>query len=371
MKLACFLSSVEGGAFWKGTLDEIRSLGFDISNRHALSNEAYRNRRGRLGRLRNLWSMYVWYSLKTFVWPGRARYFVSTTNPFYLPAVTRFRVGHCGHTVFLVYDLFPDAIELAGAIKKNSFASKLIEKVTRYAIRNCSATVFLGEHLRKHSEARFGKARYSTVIHVGADARPFASIPPKAISDREKIIVGYCGNLGRAHDILTWSRFILERSTDLSKQVEWQFHSFGTKYEQIRNAFSIHNASVKLEGPLPDMEWEQFMSRVHVAMVSIDTGWERVVMPSKTYSAMVAGQAILAICPLESDLANLVRKHDCGWVVPVGDVDELDRIVKTEMVDRLILLRKRENAFRAGQEFYSTAAIAKQWKILFDHLDGL
>jgi len=36
-------------------------------------------------------------------------------------------------------------------------------------------------------------------------------------------------------------------------------------------------------------------------------GAEQVVMPSKTYSAMMAGQAVLAIAPEESDLVDLIK----------------------------------------------------------------
>jgi len=35
-------------------------------------------------------------------------------------------------------------------------------------------------------------------------------------------------------------------------------------------------------------------------------------MPSKTYSAMMAGQAVLAIAPEDSDLVDLVKVADCG-----------------------------------------------------------
>jgi len=50
---------------------------------------------------------------------------------------------------------------------------------------------------------------------------------------------------------------------------------------------------------------------------------EQVVMPSKTYSAMMAGQAVLAIAPGESDLVDLIKTAGCGWCVEPGDVDGL------------------------------------------------
>jgi len=47
-------------------------------------------------------------------------------------------------------------------------------------------------------------------------------------------------------------------------------------------------------------------------------GAEQVVMPSKTYSAMMVGQAILAIALVESDLVDLIKTAGCGWCVEPG-----------------------------------------------------
>jgi hypothetical protein len=65
------------------------------------------------------------------------------------------------------------------------------------------------------------------------------------------------------------------------------------------------------------------MRTADVALVAIARGAEDVMMPSKTYSAMVTGQAILAVCPLASDLAETALGNDCGWVVEPGDVEGL------------------------------------------------
>jgi glycosyltransferase involved in cell wall biosynthesis len=97
-------------------------------------------------------------------------------------------------------------------------------------------------------------------------------------------------------------------------------------------------------------------------------GAERIVMPSKTYSALAAGQAILAVCPIDSDLAKTVLSHDCGWVVAPGDADELVRVLDEIVSSAEVVQRKRENAFRAGQLEYSEAAVGKRWEILLSAL---
>jgi hypothetical protein len=96
---------------------------------------------------------------------------------------------------------------------------------------------------------------------------------------------------------------------------------------------------------------------------------------------MVAGQAILAVCPLDSDLADLVLSHDCGWVVvPDGSQSTLSRscpnpavyhgplglreVFRQIVTNRYALQRKRTNAFVAGHRLFSTRVVARQWHTL-------
>jgi len=364
---ARFLNSVEGGTYWRGIIEELTNQGVEVSDSFAVGEDTYRKRRGRLGKWMTLWSMYLWYPFRILVSPGKSDIHTATTNPFFLPSVLRFRLGKKSHSIMLVYDLFPDAIELSGALRKGSLLSKIIGASTRYALRNCSSTVFLGDLLKKHAESRYGTSKHSFVIHVGADARPFADFPPRSLGQQEKVRIGYCGNLGRAHDSETVFDLF---SAGSPSNLEWRFHSFGPKYESLKLQLSKapNSEKIRLDGPLPGKEWNDFMRQTHIALVTVESGWENVVMPSKTYSAMVAGQAILAICPSKSDLAELVRKHDCGWVVPVGDVDRLRQVLTNEASDCETLQRKRQNAFDAGQNHYNCSVIAKQWKQLFDEL---
>jgi len=85
------------------------------------------------------------------------------------------------------------------------------------------------------------------------------------------------------------------------------------------------------------------------------------VMPSKTYSALAAGQAVVAICPTASDLADTIRKHDCGWVVTPGDVSGLSNSFREIVGHPTELLRRRQNAWRAGQQVYDQRAQAGVW----------
>jgi colanic acid biosynthesis glycosyl transferase WcaI len=46
---------------------------------------------------------------------------------------------------------------------------------------------------------------------------------------------------------------------------------------------------------------------------------EGLIVPSKFYAAAAAGRPILAAVDERGELAELVRRHDCGLVAPAGD----------------------------------------------------
>jgi len=125
---------------------------------------------------------------------------------------------------------------------------------------------------------------------------------------------------------------------------------------------------VQLGGNLPDAEWLEAMIGADVALVTMRRGAEGIVMPSKTYSAMAAGQAILAVCPRESDLADTVIKHDCGWVIEPGDAAGLRALLEALPSRGEEVLRKRRNAWQAARDCYDQKVLAVRWRELLDEV---
>jgi glycosyltransferase involved in cell wall biosynthesis len=269
-------------------------------------------------------------------------------------------------TINLLYDLFPEALIQAGIVRPDSWLAGRCADITRYSLRECDVTVFLGEHLRAYVEATYGSARRAVIIPVGADGSLFSDFPPRGTLSQAKPRILYCGQMGRMHEVET---LLAAWDSGEAAALEWVFHSGGAGYRRLR-AKAKDRSGVVWGAGLSDAEWVDAMKQAEVALVTIARGAEMVVMPSKTYSALVAGQAILAICPMKSDLAALVQKHDCGWVVEPGDVGAF-RGVLTEILERPeILLRKRTNAFEAGHTHYDMTVIAERWMELFTELSS-
>ena len=362
-------NSVGGGAFFRRLLGEWENAGSEIIPCEAVSESDYRLDRGVLGRIALRWRMYPGHAWAC--WRGSRRRLakstmrVVTTNPFFAPAlVARATRGH-GATINLLYDLFPEALVQTGKIARGSWMERRCAAVTRYALRECAATVFLGERLRAYAEAVYGPARLAAVIPVGADGRPFKHHAPQQPKNSAPPHVLYCGQMGRMHETDTlaaaWSAMN-------AIPLAWTFHASGEGYRRLRGTPHAP-VGVTWGTSLAETGWQQAMRQAQIALITIAPGAERVVMPSKTYSAMVAGQAILAICPRASDLADLIVKHDCGWVVEPGDVAGLNRVLSRVVAQPDEVWTRRQNAFVAGHRYYDMTPVSKLWISLFETLE--
>jgi glycosyltransferase involved in cell wall biosynthesis len=146
-----------------------------------------------------------------------------------------------------------------------------------------------------------------------------------------------------------------------------EFRGNGAGFRELESAVAgATGAAVSLGGNLQGEAWHSAMRAAEVALVTLKSGAEGLVMPSKTYSAMVAGQALLAVCPASSDLADTVRKHDAGWVVEPGDTAGLLAALSQIAAQPDEVLRLRVNSFNAGHGAYDQDAIAGGWAALFD-----
>jgi len=363
-----FYNSVGGAAFFERLLREISLRGYRTNLQCSLTEIDYHNLRGGMAGLRRRWNMYVAQSWKCILQSRSctSTFRIVTTNPFYAPVlVSRFSRAD-DFTINLVYDLFPEALVQSGMIRPDSAIEKCIAKITRHAFQRCDATVFLGENLKAFAEDRYGAAKYGTVIPVGGDGQRFKN-EPRMLADGEFVRVLYSGTMGRMHDFATLAEAIKKR---LPSGLVMEVRAGGSGYKKLREQIVEENG-IEWGGYLDDEAWIKSMQHTHVSIVTVATGAERVVMPSKTYSSLLAGHAILAICADRSDLADLVRSHNCGWVIRPGDSDELHSVLQRIARRPAEVFEKRVNAFNAGHSHYDMSTIAARWIMLFDGMRDL
>lgn len=420
------LTSVGDGIFGEFLMQSLQRSGVPAGLRANVRLNEYWRAKGKPSRIGLRLRMYGLYPLATWwrILREDPRVYIATTNPFFLPLL----VGHAARrrrprVIQWMYDLYPDALVAAGGLGESSLVARLLAKVTRRSLRQSQATVYLGRRLAAHSESAYGPSRFHTIIPIGSDARPFMGVPAALAaggtsSTPRSLTILYSGHFGRMHDPITLAETLHRLGLgnpaaqgprngpgpSLSPaQLQFRFRSSGPNLGWFTRRMTAREGSGAVPVPdgatvplrwtldigdnLPEDDWVQQMREAEVALVTMTAGAEKVVMPSKAYSAMMAGQAIIAVAPLESDLADTVLEHDCGWVVvPHGlpapsvptrfqgrvftGVDGLMRVLGEIVARPEELRRRRINAARAGHERYAMDVLVKQWIDLLAELEA-
>ncbi len=371
-----FWTSTEYGGFMQALIQELGSLGIVAQQKFNLSEAAYRTALSTIERIilrirqYIIYPMQIIFSLSIDRLKGRSENpVVVSTNTFFVPLIATFFNRKVIH---LVYDLFPEAMIFSGKWKDGMIKAKIFRWIVNMTLKRSAMNVFLGQRLKEYVESVHGDLENSLIIPVGADSSPFEEFPK---AKGQKIRVLYCGNFGNMHDSDTLFKYLKNNSPT---GIEFVFHCTGPKRKALENfrdtqklantsSYSL-DACLKVSNGLTHKDWIQIMNSAQVALVTMSEGSENVVMPSKTYSAMMAGQAILAIAPEGSDLVDLIKQTECGWWVNPGDISRLKDCIQEICQDKEAVTTYRKNAFKSAHESFGQDQLAKKWHKLIKSL---
>ena len=368
-----FWTSTEYGGFMKALMLELRVNGMEASQRFNISEAIYRSARTTPQRLLLRFRQYILYPFQLGfhlffdVFKGNAKCpVVVATNTFFAPLLATFFNGRVIH---LVYDLFPEAMIHSGKWQEGQMKVRFFRWLVGLTLRRSATNIFLGERLKKYVESIHGNLPNSQIIAVGADEAPFSKL--ELLEDAESISVLYCGNFGNMHE----SKTLLDAwQSGINESFQFIFHCSGPKRRELELFQKKHEAvlgdRLQINQGLSNEEWVKVMQSSQIALVTMSEGAQEVVMPSKTYSAMMAGQAILAVAPEDSDLVDLIKVSNCGWWVAPNDSKGFKECLLAIQSDRKLLLQKRQNAFRVAHEHYGQGSLAKQWVKVFESLQN-
>lgn len=376
-------------------VDSLRGAATEVIPVAAVTERRYREaaRRSTLRKISLRIEMYLLYPLRlcfAAVQAHRGDVFVVTSNTFFAPALVAALVWRRGISVIhLLYDLFPDAIEVAGRIPTDGCRSRLLGRIARANQSWVDGTVYLGQFLREYAERRWGGSRHPAVIPIATDIRLYENPQPTSLC--RPLRVHYGGQLGLMHeaDSLAATIQALAGHGSLGRDIVFDARISGSRAASFEMAVqSLQGVSV---GPtLASNAWRLHAADFHVGIVTLSPGGATVCLPSKTYAMMAAGLAIVAICPIWSDLARLVEETGAGWVIdnavyptpwaqsdivaacrlgrPSHEVAEACRaMLQSLAADPDGVLRRRRNAWAVTRERFSPDTIRSMWSRYIDN----
>jgi glycosyltransferase involved in cell wall biosynthesis len=252
---------------------------------------------------------------------------VAMTDP---PLISVIASAVSRRTINWVQDLFPDVAVALGVLR----SAPLLRHVRDWSLRRAKVNVALSEGMAKRLMDGDQEVR-AEVVHNWADAslRPVAREENRLRREWElgdAFVVGYSGNLGRAHELAT---------------VTGAMHALGG---DARARFLVIGAGAQLgrvrqeTAALPHVQFRPYQPREALSeslsaadahLVSLHPSLEGLIVPSKFYGVLAVGRPVIYIGAVNGDLARLTREHDLGVVIAPGDVAGLAAAIVAMALD--------------------------------------
>jgi colanic acid biosynthesis glycosyl transferase WcaI len=279
------------------------------------------------------------------------------------------------HLVNWLQDIYPETASILGVpLLRGPMASALAGLRNR-SLREAGATVVVGELMADRIQALGVAVGRVHVIANWCDDEMIKPVTPAQNPLRQawtlagKFVVGYSGNLGRAHDFET----VLAAAQQLCNEPRIVFLNIGggkhfealikaVKARGLEGSFRFRTYQERAMLPfslgVPDVHW-----------LSLNPRLEGLIVPSKFYGIAAAAKPILMIGDPEGEIARLLRQHRCGITIEPGDgttlADTLRHWVEAPQVVAEMGARARQ---MLDAHFTRRRAFA-QWSRLLEQLD--
>lgn len=270
------------------------------------------------------------------------------------------------HLVNWLHDVYP---EIASRLAANPLPGPLDRWLCRWRDRSLAGArmnVVLGRRMGEMIAAR-GIARERIRVIENWASVPDAGPKPASASELRarlgfagKFVVGYSGNLGRAHEYRTLleAAELLAAETDLVLLMVGGGAGMTTLHRMAaqRGLGNVHFHPYVTRAELPDS-----LAAADVHLLSLLPALEGLIVPSKFYGILAAARPVVFVGDPQGEVARIIGEAQIGAAVRIGDATGLARVLRELRDDPA----RCQALGRAGHRLYCrryTATLAlEQW----------
>jgi glycosyltransferase involved in cell wall biosynthesis len=183
---------------------------------------------------------------------------------------------------------------------------------------------------------------------------------------RDKFVVGYSGNLGRAHEFET----VLAAAERLRNRTDivFLFIGSGHRMTELSRRVAAQGLSERFRfRPYQDDDSLKFsLSVADAHWVSLRPELEGLLVPSKFYGIAAAGRPVIAVTAHDGEIARLVTRHKCGIVVAPGEVQGMAKAIDQLATNKAMTAEMGCQARRMLDNNFSRRHAFERWHKVID-----
>lgn len=280
------------------------------------------------------------------VWRRSKRcHLVLVSNPplnVFVPLFTRKKFS------FIVYDLYPDSLFSQGFVKRNSFLGRWWMTKNKQIFAKADCVFTLSEDMKKAVAQYVAEDKIKIVYNWAHNEhmRPIDKKENVFLADlklQDKFIVLYSGNMGMTHDV-DMLVDVADRLKE-NKTIHFLFIGEGAKKPIVEAKvarYGLENCSVFPYQPLEVLPYS--MGAADLAVVTTDAKQSGLSVPSKTYTYLATGAALLCLAEENTELARLTRERKIGRCFVSQDLGGIARYILQMVSDRRLLQEYKDNS---------------------------
>jgi glycosyltransferase involved in cell wall biosynthesis len=329
-----------------------------------------------LGRSLDYLSFYASATIRAFRTVSKGDVLVIKTDPPLLsvPLGLVARLKGAG-TVNWLQDLYPEVAAELGVGFARGPVGRFLRLLRNRSIRKADMNVALGTRMNERLNGLGVDENRTTAIHNfvdDGDITPMETRSPElrrawGLEDKD-FVVGYSGNLGRAHDLQT----MLGAARLLKNEAHIKFLFIGGG--KLRETLAEEAARLGLENVIlkpyqPRSELGTSLNLPDIHWLTLRPELEGLIVPSKLYGIAAAGRPMIFIGDETGEVGRLADTFGFGVTITPGDSARLADTLRhfSRSPERL---ESMGNAARAFIDTSGTRAYALyRWRELLEALD--
>jgi glycosyltransferase involved in cell wall biosynthesis len=216
-------------------------------------------------------------------------------------------------------------------LDKGGALARLSRRWRNHALRRADATIVIGKRMRDFVARRGVKRASIHLVANWADERAIHPVPPSANPLREEwgyanddMVVGYSGNLGRAHDASAFVDAMRAAVQPVHEDIRFLFVGGGAGLDPVRKAAaSLPPDTIAFRPYQPRDRLALSLSVPDIHWLSLRPQLEGLIVPSKFYGIAAAARPVLFIGDTNGEIAGIIREAQCGASFAPDDTHSL------------------------------------------------
>ncbi len=239
-----------------------------------------------------------------------------------------------------VEDIFPDAAVAAGVLR-SGWAIRLFSGLERFLYRRAHNISVPSQSFVENLSAKGVPESKLSLIPVWADAQEIIPLPKENSFRQEqglngKFVVLYAGNMGYTASL----EEVIQAANQLRRYPSIHFLMVGEgvckpALQKMAQDYGIEN--IRFLPYQPRASLPEMLAAADLCLVTLNPASADFSMPNKMFSSMASGRPILAVAPVQSDLARITLETRCGQVAPPGQPQRLAEVILSLEKDRRAL----------------------------------